>query len=85
MGKTQAPEACALAVRISLSRAALARLDEAASDASVTREGLIAHILEDWLADDEFDRELVRIAEERLEDPNDEAIPWEQAKAELGL
>ena len=36
-------------------------------------------------AEDAIDRELGNEALRRLADPDDETIPWEQAKAELGL
>ena len=82
-----APPAGKVGVKISLDRAVLTKLDDAAREAGLSRSALVGRMIEDWAEEDEeddLDRALGDLALERLADPNDEEIPWEQAKAEMG-
>jgi predicted DNA-binding protein len=80
-----APDRRKTGVNISLDLPTLAKLDESARRTGMSRSALVRYMIEDWSKEDEEDAALQLEAERRLADPDDETIPWEQAKAELGL
>lgn len=81
MSPQQTAERQTIGVDITLEREALARLDEEAREAGLTRSELIQRMVEGWIEDEEEDWELARQAKAALADPNDELIPWDEVKA----
>ena len=73
-------------LHVSVDTAMLARLKEEAEREGVTTSELARKLLEEALDQEEEDHLLAEAAEAAFHDPkNQEHIPWEQAKAELGL
>lgn len=87
MGKTQAAEQRKIGVSISLEAGTVAEIDEVARAVGMSRSELVERIVENWVEeeDDEEDRALGKLAKERLADPNEGRVPWEQVKQRLGL
>jgi predicted DNA-binding protein len=81
----QSVERRKMGVNISLDLSTLAKLDEEARRAGLTRSALVRRMVDEWAADAEADLALAREAKRRLEDPAEKRVPWEQVKGELGL
>jgi len=73
------------AVNFTLPLAMLARLDELAAQAGVSRSEFLRELIQQALEFDAVDLELAEEAKRRMADPDDEVVPYEQARAELGL
>ena len=85
MKTTHAPERRPIEVSIKLDPETVARLDEQAQQAGITRAALVRLLIECMSEEDIEDLALGLEAKRRLEDPAEERIPWEQVKQELGL
>jgi predicted DNA-binding protein len=84
MGTDSAVVRHKLDVHISLDATALAKLDEQARRAGLSRSGLIQHMIDEW-AEEDADMALASEAMRRLSDPHEARIQWEQMKRELAL
>ncbi len=73
------------AVNFTLPLALLTRLDELAVQAGVSRSEFLRELIEQALEFDALDLALAEEAKRRMADSADEAIPYEHARAELGL
>ena len=78
-----------LAARAGVSRSEFLRglIEQAledADDVAVAKERL-ADEADGWVSLDDLDRTLAAEAKRRMEDSDDEAIPYQQARADLGL
>ena len=60
-------------------------LDQRATAAGMTRAALLSRIIAEWVAGEAEDQALLSQAEAILDDPKAASIPWEEAKARLGL
>lgn len=83
MATSEAVDKATVAVSVRLDKKTLEAVDEAAKDGGLSRSNLIRRMIQDWVEEAEQDRGLADEALRRLRDPDDEAIPWEQAKDEL--
>ena len=80
------PQRRKVGVKITLDLAALAKLDEAARQAGLSRSGLVERMIEDWVEEDEeddLDKALGDLALERLANPDEESLPWEEVRSQL--
>jgi len=74
-----------MGVNISLDLETLNMLDKMAADAAMTRSALLRQMILQCVADEAEDQALLAQAEAILADPDEASIPWEEAKAMLGL
>ena len=85
MRAKQQPSQRKMGVNVSLDLQTLELLDAMATSAGMTRSALLRQMIVQCIADEAEDRALLAQAEAILEDPNQEWIPWEEARARLGL
>lgn len=71
-----------IGVHVSLDLDTLGRVDEAAARVGLTRSQLLRQMILDWTEDQEAAAWLARAGETARAE---ETIPWDRAKAELGL
>lgn len=71
-----------IGVHVSLDLDTLNRIDRAASDRGLTRSQLLRQMILEWTEDEEAAEWLASHGAEALQE---EKVPWEQVKAELGL
>jgi len=72
-------------VNFTLPLALLTRLDDLATRTGTSRSQLLRELIEQALEFDASDLELAEEAKRRVADANDETIPYDQARRELGL
>jgi metal-responsive CopG/Arc/MetJ family transcriptional regulator len=82
MRTVQAPDKRKIGVHVSLDLAILGRLDAIASERGVSRSELLRELIDELVEREDEARWLAERAEAELQE---ERVPWEQAKAELGL
>ena len=85
MATSHATDLQRIDVSISLPRASLDHIDTAAKEEGLSRSEFIRRMIQEWIEEEKRDLALADEAMRRLQDSEDEAVPWEQAKAELGL
>ena len=73
------------AINFTLPLPLLAQLDKLAAQAGVSRSEFLRELIEQALEFDALDLELAEEAKRRMADSADETLPYEQARAELGL
>jgi predicted DNA-binding protein len=73
------------AINFSLPLDLLAHMDELAARQGVSRSEFLRKLIEQALELDALDLELAEDARRRMADADDEVVPYEQARAELGL
>jgi metal-responsive CopG/Arc/MetJ family transcriptional regulator len=71
-----------IGVRVRLDPSTVASLDSVAERASVSRSELLRRMIEECMEDEAAERWVAESAEAALREVR---VPWEQAKAELGL
>lgn len=76
------PEKRETGVHVSLDLEILGRLDDAAARAGMSRSELLRRMVEEWT---ERVSEQAWVEKRAASALSEERIPWEQAKAELGL
>ena len=84
MGATKAERPAKTAIHLRVDAAQLARIDQVARRTNLSRAEVIRTLIEAGLEDAD-DLALALEAKRRLEDPNEEWIPWEEVKQGLGL
>jgi metal-responsive CopG/Arc/MetJ family transcriptional regulator len=82
MRTVQAPDKRKIGVHVSLDLTILGRLDAIASERGVSRSELLRELIDELVEREDEARWLAERAEAELQE---ERVPWEQAKAELGL
>jgi hypothetical protein len=85
MRAKQQPTQRKMGVNISLDLQTLELLDGMAANAGMTRSALLRQMIVQCIADEAEDQALLAQAEAILADPNEVSVPWEEAKARLGL
>lgn len=72
-------------INFSLPLELLAHMDESAARQGVSRSEFLRRLIEQALELDALDLELADEARRRMAEADDEVVPYEQARAELGL
>jgi len=82
MRTLRAPEKRKIGVHVSLDLAILGRLDGIASERGMSRSELLREVIDELIEREDEARWLAQSAEAELKE---ERVPWDQARAQLGL
>ena len=76
------PQERKVGVHVSIDLELLGKLDEVALRLSMSRSELLRHMIEEWTEQVDDEKWLAEKAQDALAE---ERVPWDEAKAELGL